>query len=196
MLEYAAPDCGETGPAATGPMFIRHRQNELDARHALDKLFRRERKDLIRYLERQVGRELAPDLAQDVFLRAATSQQIGSLGNPRAFLRRVANTVIIDRARRKKCRIATLPLIEAVDAACAADQEHGLAARDLKAMLETALAGLPERTRAVFMMHRFDHKAYREIHLELGISIAAVEYHMMRALAHIRVELAGLIGDI
>jgi RNA polymerase sigma-70 factor (ECF subfamily) len=126
-----------------------------------------------------------------VFLHAATSQQIGSLTNPRAFLRRVAHNIIIDRARRGKCRIVTLPLIEATDTPCAPDQDYELTAKDLRLLLERALAQLPERTRAIFIMHRFDEKAYREIHHTLGISIAAVEYHMMRALAHIRTQLAG-----
>jgi RNA polymerase sigma-70 factor (ECF subfamily) len=34
-------------------------------------------------------------------------------------------------------------------------------------------------------MHRVDELSYREIHEALGISIATVEYHMMRALAQI-----------
>ncbi len=49
-----------------------------------------------------------------------------------------------------------------------------------------ALGKLPDRTRRVFMMNRFEDMAYREIHRELGISLGAVEYHMGRALAHIR----------
>ena len=37
----------------------------------------------------------------------------------------------------------------------------------------------------VFLMHRVDELSYREIHECLGISIATVEYHMMRALGFI-----------
>ena len=37
----------------------------------------------------------------------------------------------------------------------------------------------------MFLMHRVEELSYREIHEELGISIATVEYHMMKALAHI-----------
>jgi RNA polymerase sigma-70 factor (ECF subfamily) len=34
-------------------------------------------------------------------------------------------------------------------------------------------------------MHRVDGQTYREIHEALGISVATVEYHMMKALAAI-----------
>ncbi|MDR7062419.1 DNA-directed RNA polymerase specialized sigma24 family protein [Sphingopyxis sp. BE235] len=37
----------------------------------------------------------------------------------------------------------------------------------------------------MFLMHRVDELSYREIHECLGISIATVEYHMMRALGFI-----------
>jgi RNA polymerase sigma factor (sigma-70 family) len=189
MLEDAARESGDTGPVAVGSLFSQC-EDEPDARDALDRIFRRERDELIRYLSRHAGNQMAADLAQEVFLRAATSRHITSLVNPRAFLRRVAQNVMIDRARRKKCRIVTLPLCAAADAPSAADQEYELEAGDLRVLVERALASLPVRTRSIFIMHRVEEKAYRDIHRELGISLATVEYHMMRALSHIRAELA------
>lgn len=44
---------------------------------------------------------------------------------------------------------------------------------------------MPFKTRRVFLMHRVDELSYREIHERLGISIATVEYHMMRAIGQI-----------
>jgi RNA polymerase sigma factor (sigma-70 family) len=195
MLEYSVRDGGSAVREETGAVGCDPVVHERNARRVLDGLFRRERSALIRYIQRRVGLEAAGDLVQDVFLRAATSPQINDLYNARAFLRRVADNAIIDRARRNKCRIATLPLAEANEASCVATQEQEHAADDLQAALERALAGLPERTRAIFIMHRFDEKAYRDIHHELGISIATVEYHMMRALAHIRAALVDRSGE-
>ena len=159
---------------------------DLSAHRALETLYRRERDGLLRFLKRRVGEDLAPDLAQEVFLRAMTSLQIAHLVNPGRFLYRIARNVLIDRARRRNCRIVTLPLNEAIDAPCAPEQEYALEANDLMISLAHAMTTLPEKTRMVFAMHRFEEKAYREIHRELDISLAAVEYHMMKALAHLR----------
>lgn len=153
-------------------------------------MFRQERAALLRYIRRSVGADMADDIAQEVFARAAASAQLACLLNPRAFLYHIARTVVIDNARRTRCRMVTLPLIEALDAPCAAEQEQRLDAEDLMSSLEQALSGLPVKTRTIFRMHRFDEKAYQDIRIELGMSLPAVEYHMMKALAHIRKELA------
>ncbi len=159
------------------------------ARQTLETIFRHERDGLIRFLRRRVGPDLACDIAQEVFLRAATSPQLPSLVNPRGFLLCIARNLLIDAARRQQCRVVTLPLIEARDTHCAAEQEHELEASDLILCLERALTQLPERTRTIFVMNRFDEMAYRDIRHALNISMAAVEYHMMKALSHIRTTL-------
>ena len=147
----------------------------------------------MRFLRGRVGPELACDMAQEVFLRAATSPQLSSLVNPRGFLLCIARNLLIDGARRQQRRVVTLPLNEARDAHCAAEQEHDLEASDLIDCLDRALTQLPERTRTIFVMNRFDEMAYRDIRCALGISMAAVEYHMMKALSHIRTALGDTV---
>lgn len=71
------------------------------------------------------------------------------------------------------------------DVASPPEQELDMEAADLLRLYESAIADLSEKTRRVFLMHRVDELSYREIHQRLGISIATVEYHMMKALAHI-----------
>ena len=48
--------------------------------------------------------------------------------------------------------------------------------------MEAALASMPDLTREVFMMHRFDDLPYRRIAVRVGISVEEVEMHMVRAL--------------
>lgn len=152
----------------------------------LDQMFREESAGLARYLAKRVGPEFANDLVQEVFLRAATSPQLATLANPRAFLHRIAQNLLVDQARRQRCKIITVASAEPVESRCPAEQEHQLEADELEASLALALGGLPERTSAIFVMHRFDEMPYREIQREFGISLAGVEYHMMKALAHVR----------
>lgn len=53
------------------------------------------------------------------------------------------------------------------------------------ARMEAALTAMPELTRHVFMMHRFDDLAYRRIATRLGITVDDVEMHMACALARL-----------
>ena len=153
---------------------------------ALDRAFRDNGTVLLRYLGRHVGPEAAPDLVQEVFLRAAGSEQRHRLTNPAAFLQRIARNLLINRAvSRRRNKIVLLPLQDDHDVATPPQQELEMEAADLLRLYERAITGLSEKTRRVFLMHRVEELSYREIHQRLGISIATVEYHMMKALAHI-----------
>ena len=156
------------------------------ANMALDGLYRRERRALLRYLRRHASAEEAEDLLQDVFVRAAACRHLGELRNPGGYLCRVAKSVLIDRARRRGCRISPLPMADAREPSCAPSQEDRLLAQGLNDEIERALLALPGRTRLVFALHRFDCLTYRQIREQLGISEGAVEYHMMKALGHLR----------
>ncbi|WP_260929163.1 RNA polymerase sigma factor [Novosphingobium sp. 9] len=159
-----------------------------DETHAvtLALVFRQEEPRLLRYFRRRAGQDLAPDLVQDVFVRAAGSAQAHSLSNPAAFIARIARNLLIDRARRHKHAAAIdLPLDEERDLATEPVQTHAIEAADLLRVYENALDLLPEKTRRVFLMHRVEELTYRDIHQRLGISVATVEYHMMKALRHI-----------
>lgn len=152
----------------------------------LDRLYRKERAGLVSYLARHAGPERAADLAQEVFLRAATSPQLRFLENPGGFLRKIAFHLIVDEARRKKCRIQTQPLLETIATSTRPAQEDAVLAQDTLDAFERALAHLPEKTARIFAMNRFEEKSYRQIHFELGIALPTVDYHMMKALAHLR----------
>jgi len=44
---------------------------------------------------------------------------------------------------------------------------------------------LPRRTREVFLLHRLEGLAYKEIAAQLGISIRTVEWHVAEAILRI-----------
>src|SRR3546814_7041403 len=91
-----------------------------------------------------------------------------------------------DLARRQRRNPALFfSFQEESDAASPPQQEWNMEADDLLRLYEEAVDAMPPKTRRVFLMHRVDELSYREIHECLGISIATVEYHMMRALGFI-----------
>lgn len=183
--------CRHHATDRTAPPHGRAPEREpLRATDALEALYRNGRAGVLAYLLRQVGQEYASDLAQEVFVRAAGSGQLQDVRNPGGFLRCIARNVVIDFARRRRCRIVTLPIAGNIVAACDPEQEDHLHALDAEQLCRQALATLPFKTARVFAMSRFEHKSYREIQLELGIALSTVDYHMMKALAHLRQALA------
>jgi RNA polymerase sigma-70 factor (ECF subfamily) len=62
---------------------------------------------------------------------------------------------------------------------------HILEARQSLQTAVAALQALPERTRTIFVLRRLEGHAYRDIADQLGISVSAVEKHMVRAVQHL-----------
>ncbi|AXB76568.1 RNA polymerase sigma factor [Novosphingobium sp. P6W] len=162
------------GPELTGPVPL----------HAgLEDAFRSERSSLLRYLGRRAGPDAAHDLVQEVFVRAAGSEQASRLANPAAFVRRIARNLLIDRSRRRQTDVTVFPLDENRDIASPPEQMLELEAADLRRIYEDAVRSLPEKTRCVFLLSRDDELTYGQIGERLGITVATVQYHMVRAIA-------------
>lgn len=127
------------------------------------------------------------DLVQEVFLRAADQLNLAEEEHARAYAFRVAASVWIDRHRRRRARQADRHVSFDPDRHDAPDQDpvRQLDARDTLRAASLALATLPERTRAIFILRRIEGLAVREVAAKLGLSTSAVEKHMVRALEHI-----------
>lgn len=152
------------------------------------------RRSLTRYFERRVhDRSEVEDLVQEVFVRVVQrggGQQIDHLSG---YLFQTARSVLSDRQRRRAARRADEHIPFEADKHGGEDMD---AARQLEAKAELRVAAaavltLPERTRTVFLLKRLEGFRHREIAERLGISVSAVEKHMLRAIAH----LASTLGD-
>jgi RNA polymerase sigma-70 factor (ECF subfamily) len=60
--------------------------------------------------------------------------------------------------------------------------EAVVAGRQRLAALNAAVADLPDKTRTVFSLHKFEGLSYAEVAARLEISRSSVEKHMMDAL--------------
>lgn len=146
---------------------------------------------LLRYFNRRVGREAAHDMVQEVFARMFSSGALDRIDNPPAYLTRIARNLLIDRARHMKrdCTIV-FTFDEGRDAASRAEQTWRIEAADLLRLYRQTVCAMPPKTRRVFVLHRLRRMTYKQIAEHIGISIATVEYHMMRALALCRAAIA------
>lgn len=169
--------------AHNAPIDLPERTVEAHHHAGLEDAFRSEQGSLLRYLGRRAGHDAAPDLVQEVFARAAGSEQASRLANPAAFVRRIARNLLIDRSRRRETDVVVFALDEQRDLACPPAQTLELEAADLRRIYEEAVGGLPEKTRCVFMLSRDEELTYSQISERLGITVATVQYHMVRAIA-------------
>lgn len=60
---------------------------------------------------------------------------------------------------------------------------------EISAIVEKTLCSLPEQTRLVFEMSRYEHLSVKEIAEHLSISPKSVEYHITKALKALRLSL-------
>ncbi|MBV9883541.1 MAG: sigma-70 family RNA polymerase sigma factor [Sphingomonadaceae bacterium] len=142
---------------------------------------------LLRYfVARQVPPEEAEDVLQDLVVKLETIAS-GPVAEPRAYLYRMAENLLLDRIRaegRRRGREQAWVAAQAGASLEADDRpspEQALLARERLGLVSAALAALPERTQQVFRRYRLDDVPQRRIADELGISLSAVEKHLQKA---------------
>jgi RNA polymerase sigma-70 factor (ECF subfamily) len=143
---------------------------------------------LERFFRRRVSvRAEVDDLVQEVFLRLARQDGTETIDNPQAYVFQVAANILRDRGRRRLTHSADehQSFEDELHGADALSPERVLAARQSVARLKVALLKLPLRTQQVFVLHRFEGLRYGEIANRLGVSLSAVEKHMMKAMKYI-----------
>ena len=161
-----APD---PAPRATAPT-----PDPATYRPALMQYFRRKARD-----QNEVD-----DLVQDVFLRIAARRSDEPVENLGGYVFQTAASVLADRHRRRTVRHADSHVEFDTDRHSASDFDAAriLEGRQSLRLAVTALQSLPERTRNIFILRRIEGYAYRDIASQFGISVSAVEKHMVRAI--------------
>ncbi|MEJ5976599.1 sigma-70 family RNA polymerase sigma factor [Novosphingobium sp. PS1R-30] len=147
-------------------------------------LYEAEAPRLRRRLTRSATPDRAADLVQSAFLRLL---RIGrgrrdAIERPYCHLARVADNLAIDEMRRAEARATFVAIEEQGDHPAAADFQATLEARDILRRVDDAIHRLPDRTREIFLAHRFDDLTYAQIAARMGISVKTVEKHISLAL--------------
>ncbi|MEM7187081.1 MAG: RNA polymerase sigma factor, partial [Bacteroidota bacterium] len=109
------------------------------------------------------------------------------LEKAKAYLYTVARNFFLKDVAKKKVRLAYVQ--KSNTKVSAESPEFLYLEEEFKIQLETAIAGLSEKQREVFLLHRIDKKKYHEIAEMLEISVKAVEKRMHSALVQLRKDI-------
>lgn len=112
------------------------------------------------------------DIIQEAFLRAIKARDRGVLHSPKAFLFKAARNLAIDHLRKKKhSEGESLANLESSNVIHLSDSIPEVVSRNQEyAILNDAIAALPEKCREIFTMRRVYGMSQMEISEALGIS--------------------------
>ena len=168
------------GPAAHPPVPLPERAGQLEQLY-------REHADRIYGLCLRMSGDAAEatELAQDVFVRAWQKlPQLRPGSDAGAWLWRLATNVVLNARRserRRRARVAPVPDLSLVERV---SMRTPMPIRQLS--LETAIAKLPDRARAVYLLHDVEGFAHAEVAAMLGVAEGTVRAHLHRARSLLR----------
>jgi|UniRef100_UPI0035C9B785 RNA polymerase sigma factor (sigma-70 family) len=149
---------------------------------------------LRRFLARRVDDADVDDLVQDVFVRMQTAQPSQPIEHADRYLFRVAQNVLISRYRATggTTRPTLVSLETATEPRDDMSPERIAIGREQYARVVQAIAALPPRVRAAFVLHRFENMTYQTIATRMGISKNSVKELIHRGL----VRLSDVMDDV
>jgi RNA polymerase sigma-70 factor (ECF subfamily) len=142
------------------------------------------------FAKRTRGADL-DDLVQEVLVRLVARSRGEAIENPEGYVFQTAANLLRDRARQHAARSGGShgSFEETEHGAVEISPERVLLSQEAIEMLVRALDELPQRTRDVFVLHRYDGLEHREIARRLGISESAVWKHMGKAVTHLHARM-------
>jgi len=142
---------------------------------------------------------LAEDIIQDLYVKLTALQTEPVVDNPSGYLFRMANNIYLNRLRalkseRTRDHAWQAASFENVAGDAVTDEptpEARITSQQQIARLKTAIDALPERTRAIFRLHKLDGLTQAQVAARLGISISSVEKHLASALRSLAGQVRG-----
>ena len=133
------------------------------------------------------NKQLSEEIVADVFAKIWIERhQIEITGSIRAYLFQSTKNTTLSYLRKRKKETVNFDDLINFQFKDESNPEKELIRNENLKSYENILSVIPEKSRAVFIMHRFDRLKYREISSILGISQKTVEKHMGKAIKLMR----------
>ncbi|MBT7333903.1 MAG: sigma-70 family RNA polymerase sigma factor [Gammaproteobacteria bacterium] len=147
-------------------------------------LYEEQSPQLVRALQRKLGnRSDAEEVVQDAFEKLLKIVQQQEIKNLHHYFFTLANHLAVDRLRHR--RLETLyrqtSAIGEVEEQFDDPQRINQTKQEIM-RIRKALASLPDKTRHVFLLIRFDGLTHAEVAARLGLSQKSIEYHMKQGI--------------
>lgn len=134
-------------------------------------------------------KEVAEELAQELFVMIWQKRASLRVINLPAFLGVSLKNLMIDYIRRNIQEEHYLEQLRQFFPAEVFATSEAVQLNELSEALQKALALLPDKTREIFILNRFEHLTIREIAQRVGLSEKTIEYHLARSTAFLRQHL-------
>jgi RNA polymerase sigma-70 factor (ECF subfamily) len=138
---------------------------------------------------RLANREIAKELVQNIFLRIWEKRHSIQITNLQSYLLTAVRNSVINYIESTLVHKKYLQHVIQTTAGTNQEVEATVNFHELSQAIEKGIALLPEKTRHVFRLSRFDQLSIREIAASLNISEKAVEYHITQSLKTLRLYL-------
>ena len=137
------------------------------------------------------------DLVQDFLIKLWEKLKTDIINSPQAMLLTILKNKSLDYLRLEQNKLNAMSELSElyvreldirVSSLEACDPSE-IFSEEVNQIIQATLRTLPEQTRKVFKMSRFENKMNKEIAENLGITVKGVEYHISRALKEFRISL-------
>ena len=147
--------------------------------------------EISRYLRRRVSREIADELAADVFTTAFARRTSYDLGRDSAlpWLYGIASNMLRNRLRHELRELEMLARVAVDPLAQSADPLDLVLRTGVEPALARGLLGLSPEERDVLLLYAWGDLSYDEIAAALDMPVGTVKSRLSRARAHIRASL-------
>lgn len=172
-------------------LFIFERMADGD-QHALRYFFDKYYDNLCNYVNLYLhNRSVSEDLVQDIFVyfweKRAT---INIETSVKSYLFRASRNKYINHLRDEKCHKTIQTEVHSKREVVAYPNDDTLDLKQLEEIITSSINNLAPRCREVYILHRNEDLSYKEIALQMNLSVKTVENQMTIALKKMREQLA------
>jgi len=137
------------------------------------------------------------DVVQESYAQLATLGDVDHVRDPRAYLFRVAHSLVLQQVRR--ARIVPIVVLAEVERLEVSQDEltperHALAGQELN-RIGALIAALPDKCRQAFVLRKIEGLPQRDIAARMGVSENTVEKHIGKGLRLLAEALGADAGD-